>query len=110
MTAQVYLHVVGKAHILALKPEHAKGGDNFILAAYGGNSAPWKDLIPIIREQFPDAIEQGILNPAAREDDMLLSFDISNTEAAFGKFLRSEAMFKSVVDQYIGILESKGRN
>ncbi|KAJ6282867.1 hypothetical protein J3E71DRAFT_214070 [Bipolaris maydis] len=107
MTAQVHLSDVARAHVLSLKPENAKSGDNFILAAFSGQSIPWKEFVPIIRERFPDAIERGILNPDARNDDILMSFDVSNSEAAFGKFLGSEEMVQSVVGQYIDILKSQ---
>jgi hypothetical protein len=98
---------VGKAHVLALSPENARGGDNFILAVHGDNSVAWKDFIPIIREQSTETAEQGILNPDARNDDIFTSFDVSNAEAAFGKFLGSEEMGKSVIDHYLDLVKLK---
>lgn len=97
ITAQVHLSDVARAYVLFLEPENAKGCDNFILAGHSGQNVPWKEFVPIIRERFPDA----------RNDDILISFDVNNSEAAFGKFLGSEEMIQNVVSQYVDLLESQ---
>ncbi|KAF5852976.1 hypothetical protein GGP41_001486 [Bipolaris sorokiniana] len=89
--------ILTAAYVLFLEPENAKGCDNFILAGHSGQNVPWKEFVPIIRERFPDA----------RNDDILISFDVNNSEAAFGKFLGSEEMIQNVVSQYVDLLESQ---
>ena len=102
ITTQVFLDDVAKAHVLALKPEVAKNGDNLLVVGTGGKSIPWSEFVPVIEKLFPDAVEKGILNPKAEDENMMRDFDVTSSEKALGfTFGGTEEIAKSVVGQYL---------
>lgn len=102
ITHQAYLDDVAKAHVLALKPEVAKNGDNLLIAGNGGNSIAWSEFVPLIKEQFPEAVAKGLLDPKADDEVLMGKFDVSGSEKALGfQFAGAEAMVKSLVGQYV---------
>jgi nucleoside-diphosphate-sugar epimerase len=102
ITVQVFLDDVAKAHVLALKPEVAKNGDNLLIIGSGGDNTAWQDVVPVIKEQFPDAVAKGIINPKAEDPSGVGHFDVSSSEKALGfKFAGVDEMVKSVVGQYV---------
>ena len=70
-THQVYLDDVAKAHVLALNPDIAKHGDNFLIASNDGVGMPWEDFVPIIEHQFPDAVANGTLKPHMNDQNYI---------------------------------------
>lgn len=105
ITGQVYLDDVANAHVLALKPEVAKHGDNLLIMGDNGDCLPWAAYVPVIEKLFPDAIKTGILKPSAVDEDMLFCMDVSASEKALGyKFAGSETMVESVVGKYIELV------
>ena len=102
MGGVVHLDDVAKAHVLALDSTLANGGDNFILAANGGDNIEWNDTTEIAREMFPDAVEEGILPLGGYQLSLKTAFDVSNSEEKLGiRFKDFEDMVASVVGQYV---------
>ena len=105
-THQVLLDDVARAHVLVLKPEIAKNGDNFILASNDGVGMPWEEFVHIIEKQFPDAVAKGVLKPKFRDQNYIERYDVSGSEKALGfKYAGPEEMVKSVVGQYIKFVD-----
>ena len=108
ITHQVLLDDVAKAHVLSLKPEVAKNGDNFILAGNDGVGMPWEDFVPVIQRLFPDAVANGVLKPEVTDPNFIERYDVSGSEKALGfKYAGPEEMVKSVVGQYIKFVEAE---
>ena len=102
---QVFLDDVAKAHVLALKPEVAKHGDNLLMAANDGVGIPWDEFVPVIKRLYPDAVEKGILKPKMEDQNYIERYDVSAAEKALGfKFAGPEEMVKSVVGQYVNLV------
>lgn len=107
-THQALLDDVARAHVLALKPEIAKNGDNFILASNDGVGMPWEDFVPIIEKQFPDAVAKGVLKPKMEDQNYIERYDVRSSEKALGfKYAGADEMVKSVVGQYIKFIEAE---
>lgn len=102
VTHQVFLDDVANAHVLALKPEVAKHLDNLLVVGNDGVSIPWQDFVPIIKNQFPEAIASSVLKPKVEDENMTAEYDVRSSEEALGfKFAGVDEMVKSVVGQYV---------
>ncbi|KAL9115945.1 MAG: hypothetical protein Q9227_000313 [Pyrenula ochraceoflavens] len=111
MGAVVHLDDVARAHVLALNPALADGGDNFILAANGGNSVEWNEATDIASELFPDAVESGILPLGGYQLSTKMAFDVSNSETKLGiQFKGFDQMVASVVGQYVELATQEETN
>jgi nucleoside-diphosphate-sugar epimerase len=105
-THQTLVNDVAKAHVLALKPEIAKNGDNFLTVGNEGVGMPWEDVVTIIKEVFPDAVAKGVLKPEMKDQNFIERYEVGSTEKALGyKFASPEDMVKSVVGQYLQFVE-----
>ena len=106
ITHQVYLDDVAKAHVLALSAD-VNSGDNLLVVGNKGISVPWSDFVPLIQKQFPDAVARGIIDPKAEDESVGAKFDVASTEELLGyKFGGPEEIIKSVVGQYLALVES----
>lgn len=106
-THQVLINDVAKAHVLSLDSKLAKNGDNFILAANDGVGTPWEEFVPIIERLFPDAVASGILKPTFLDQNFVERYETRSSEHALGfKFSGNEEMVKSVIGQYLKLLEA----
>ena len=107
-TYQTFVDDVAKAHVVALKPEIAKNGDNFLTVGNDGVGMPWQDVVPIIKKAFPDAVAEGILKPEMKDQNLIERYEVSSTEEALGyKFAGVEHMVKAVVGQYLEFVEAE---
>ncbi len=105
VTHQVFLDDVARAHVLALKEDVAKDGDNLLVVGNAGDSTPWEDVVPIIKRQFPEAVEKGTLTPKVEDENSIAHYDVSSSEKALGfKFAGLEEIVKSVVGQYLTLV------
>jgi nucleoside-diphosphate-sugar epimerase len=56
--ATVHIQDIARAHILSLNEDKVKGNKNFIL---GGGKMKFEDIFGIVKREFPEAVEEGIL-------------------------------------------------
>ena len=107
-TYQTFVSDVAKAHLLALKPEVAKSGDNFLTVGNDGVGIPWEDIVDVIKKLYPDAVAKGILKPEMKDQNFIERYDVASTEDKLGyKFAEPEVMVKSVVGQYLQLVEAE---
>ncbi|KAK4501510.1 hypothetical protein PRZ48_007319 [Zasmidium cellare] len=110
LTGQVLLDDVARAHVASLLPKVKVHGatTNFIIAGNGGKGIPWEEIADEIREQFPEEVATGKLKPVSEQESLLTSFDVGPSERALGfRFAGKKEMVKSLVGQYLMLLESE---
>ena len=95
---------MGLLHVQALD-EKVKVGEsgvrNFIASA---SSVRWSDVSGIIRTEFKEAVEGGVLKLDGKMDTRAVRFDTSATEETFGtKWRGFGEQVKSVVAAYLEV-------
>lgn len=94
---------VAKMLVLALDPDRAKGGENYIAAGSpSGKGIRWEDATEIAKDLFPEAVRSGVLPLGGRQESVTVDYDVSKSEKAFGfQFADLETQVKSLVGQYV---------
>ncbi|PNP41508.1 hypothetical protein TGAMA5MH_06609 [Trichoderma gamsii] len=99
----ILLDDAARLHVLALDPK-IPGNQAYVAAADGVNGMVWEDGIKVIKENFPEAIEQGLLKTTGKQPTLTLPVDAKKTEETFGiKFAGFDEQVKSLVNQWIQV-------
>ncbi|KAL6851847.1 NAD(P)-binding protein [Trichoderma novae-zelandiae] len=97
---------VAKIHVLALDPT-IPGNQAFLAVADDVDGKPWDDAIMIIRENFPEAVEKGLLKTTGKQPTITVRVDAKKTEETFGfKFAGFDQQVKSLVKQYLEVVKA----
>ncbi|KAK9364721.1 hypothetical protein V1509DRAFT_586727 [Lipomyces kononenkoae] len=103
----VYLNDVAAVHVKALDPQ-IPGNQDFVATSGGIDGIVHKDAIDIVKNNFPDAISQGILPLNGVQPTLTLKIDASRTEKVFGlKFSGLETQVKSITQHYLDLVAAQ---
>ncbi|PTB65552.1 NAD(P)-binding protein [Trichoderma citrinoviride] len=95
-----------KIHVLALDPK-IPGNQAFLAVADSVDGKPWEEAIPILKKNYPEAIEKGLLKTTGKQPTIYIRLDGKKTEQTFGfKLAGYEEQVKSLVDQYLQIVKA----
>lgn len=107
MGVPVHVGDVARAHVEALNPR-VEGNRDYILNSDGPRGMEWNDGIAVAQREFPQAVEQGILNFGGGMPTQKWKIDSSATEEAFGWKCRSfEETIKDLISQYVEFAEAE---
>lgn len=107
--ATVHVDDVAQAHIDALKPS-VPGNTDYILSSDAPEGIVWEDAKDIVRKEFPNAVESGILRLSGSMGTRKFRVNTSETVKAFG--WRCASFYKTIKDlvgQYLGFIKA-GQN
>lgn len=95
-----------KIHVLALDPK-IPGNQAFLAAADGVDGMVWEDGINVLKENFPEAVEQGLVKVTGKQPTIKILVDAKRTEETFGiKFAGFDEQVKSLVSQWIKVAKA----
>ena len=70
-----------------------------------GKGIEWDDVLGIVGRVYPEAVKEGKLDLGGTQKSLTISYDVSDSETAFGlKFKGLEEQVRSVVGQYLELL------
>ncbi|KAL7917453.1 hypothetical protein ACQKWADRAFT_325739 [Trichoderma austrokoningii] len=99
----VLLEDAARIHVLALDPK-IPGNQAFVAAADGIEGMAWEDSIKIVKENFPEAIAQGLVTTIGKQPTVKIRIDARKTEETFGiKLAGLDEQVKSLVNQWIEV-------
>jgi nucleoside-diphosphate-sugar epimerase len=105
--AMVHVDDVAKAHLSGLESS-VPGNRDYILSSDVPEGICWEDAEDVVKRNFPEAVEKGILK---LEGSMALRpwrLDTKETEEAFGwKPISFRETVKELVEQYLGFIEAE---
>ncbi|KAF2101525.1 NAD(P)-binding protein [Rhizodiscina lignyota] len=100
----VHLWDVAQAHVRALDPSIA-GGQSFALNTGGLKGSDYNDAKEVVKRDYPEAVEKGMLKPTGKMITRPLKYDASKTEEVLGfKFRSFDDLVHSMVDGYLELL------
>lgn len=92
-----------RIHVLALNPK-IPGNQAFMASADGVNGMVWEDGIKVLKENFPEAIAQGLVKTTGKQPTLTTRVDAKKTEETFGiKLAGFDEQVKSLVSQWVEI-------
>ncbi|KAL7785908.1 hypothetical protein V8C37DRAFT_419752 [Trichoderma ceciliae] len=104
--SSVLVDDAAQLHVAALDPR-IPGNQAFMATADGVDGMVWEDGITIIKEQFPEAVAQGLLKTTGKQPTIVVRVDAKKTEETFGIQLAGyEQQVKSLVTQYLEVTKA----
>lgn len=94
---------VARIYVKSLNESKVVGNKNFVLDA---GKIKFDDALKIAEQEFPEAIESGVLPLGGHISSVYSVFDTKETVETFGKFYSYSEAAKEVIGQY---LELKAR-
>ncbi|TFB02751.1 hypothetical protein CCMA1212_005524 [Trichoderma ghanense] len=102
----VLIDDVAKLHVLALDPK-IPGNQAFLAVADDIDGKDWEDAIEIIKKNYPEAIEKGLLKTTGKQPTIRIRLDAKKTEETFGfKLAGYDEQVKSLVNQYLELVKA----
>ncbi|KAH0489693.1 hypothetical protein TgHK011_010111 [Trichoderma gracile] len=96
-----------KLHVLALDPK-IPGNQAFLAVADDINGKDWADAIEIIKKNYPEAIEKGLLKTTGKQPTIRIRLDAKKTEETFSfKLAGFDEQVKSLVNQYLEVIKAE---
>lgn len=97
---------VAQIHVLALDPK-VPGNQAFVAAADGVNGMVWEHGINVLKENYPEAIAQGLVKTTGKQPTITIRVDAKKTEETFGiKLAGFDQQVKSLVNQWIEVAKA----
>ncbi len=108
--ATVHVDDVAKAHIDGLRSS-VPGNRDYILSSDVPEGIRWEDAEGIVRKNFPEAVEKGILKLEGGMSLQPWRLDTRETDDAFGwKPMSFAETVKELVEQYLGLVEAEKKH
>ncbi|KAL6904087.1 hypothetical protein GGI43DRAFT_432713 [Trichoderma evansii] len=93
-------------HVLALNPK-IPGNQAFLATSDGIDGMVWEDGINVLKESFPEAVEQGLVKVTGKQPTIKIRVDAKKTEETFDiKFAGFDQQVKSLVGQWIKLAKA----
>jgi nucleoside-diphosphate-sugar epimerase len=105
--ATVHVDDVARAHIDGLKPS-VPGNKDYILSSDVPNGICWEDAEKAVKQNFPEAVDKGILKLQGSMQLKPWRLDTRDTEEAFGwQHISFVETVRDLVEQYLGFVEAE---
>jgi len=105
----VLLDDVAAAHVAALSPANARGGERFTVSY--PEEIPWDTIDPMVKKLFPREVESGMLPLGVTLAGAYVPYDVSKTTKKLGvKFHGPEDMVKSLIGQLVELMYAEAKN
>ncbi|KAK5165216.1 uncharacterized protein LTR77_009314 [Saxophila tyrrhenica] len=92
---------------LAPGAEKVRHLDNILTVGNGGMSTPWRDVVGLVMELFPEEVERGVLRPGTLDEEVVGdAVDLRGSEEKVGfEFGGMEKWVPGLVGQYLELLK-----